>query len=65
MTEKTLVDTEAAALALCVSPATIRQWSVRGKLSRHGTPKRALWDLAELLAISEQRGVSDSPDVDE
>ncbi|GLZ15458.1 hypothetical protein Acsp04_56930 [Actinomadura sp. NBRC 104425] len=45
------VPTELAALAAGVSEATIRKWASRGKLTRYGTPGRALYDLDELAAI--------------
>lgn len=46
------VSTELAALAVGVSPVTIRQWVRRGKLTRYGSPNRAEFDLAELLAMN-------------
>jgi hypothetical protein len=46
------VNTELAALAVGVSPATIRQWVRRGKLTRYGSPSRAEFDIAELLAVT-------------
>jgi hypothetical protein len=45
------VPTQLAALAAGVSEATIRKWASRGKISRHGSPGRAEYDLDELLAI--------------
>lgn len=45
-----LVDTAAAALALGVGPAAVRMLASRGRLTRHGTPGRALYDLDELEA---------------
>lgn len=48
------VPTELAALAMGVSTATIRKWASRGKLTRHGTPQRAEYDLAELRALVPQ-----------
>ncbi|MFD4659815.1 MerR family transcriptional regulator [Kitasatospora sp. NPDC058444] len=45
------VPTELAALAAGVSPATIRKWASRGKLTRHGAPQRAEYDLDELRAL--------------
>jgi hypothetical protein len=50
-----LLTTEDAALACGVDPATIRQWGVRGKLTRHGTPQRAMWRVDELAALVRQR----------
>ncbi|WP_174416459.1 hypothetical protein [Nocardia concava] len=46
------VPTKAAARALCVSEATIRQWVRRGKLTRHGPAHRAEFDIEELAALS-------------
>ncbi|MER5786440.1 hypothetical protein ABT104_32715 [Streptomyces mobaraensis] len=47
--ETRLVTTELAALAAGVSPATIRKWSSRGKITRYGTTRRALYDLTEIM----------------
>ena len=46
------VPTELAALAVGVSEATIRKWASRGKIGRYGSPRRAEYDLAELLEIA-------------
>ncbi|MER6086300.1 MerR family transcriptional regulator [Streptomyces sp. NPDC001833] len=46
------VPTELAALAMGVTPATIRKWASRGKLTRHGGPRRAEYDLDELFALA-------------
>ena len=46
-----LVPTELAALAAGVSEATIRKWASRGKIARHGNPRRALYDLDELMEL--------------
>lgn len=48
-----LVPTGLAALAAGVSSATIRKWASRGKIRRFGTPRRALYDLNELMLIVE------------
>ncbi|MFB7297726.1 MerR family transcriptional regulator [Streptomyces rubiginosohelvolus] len=45
------VPTELAALAAGVGQATIRKWASRGKITRYGTPGRAIYDLDELLEI--------------
>lgn len=42
-----LVPTAAAALALGVTPAAVRQMIRRGKLTRHGTPQRSMVDITE------------------
>jgi hypothetical protein len=47
-----MVPTELAALAAGVSPATIRKWASRGKITRYGSPGRAQYDLDELLEIA-------------
>jgi DNA-binding transcriptional MerR regulator len=39
-------------MAVGVSEATIRQWARRGKITRHGRPGRAEYDLDELLALA-------------
>jgi len=49
------VPTNAAALALGVPEATVRQWARRGKLTRHGSPGRAEYDVDELAALAEQK----------
>ncbi|WP_217549699.1 hypothetical protein [Streptomyces sp. GbtcB6] len=48
------VTTELAALAMGVTPATIRKWASRGKITRHGGPQRAEYDLDELFALARQ-----------
>ena len=45
------VPTSLAALALDVREGTIRQWARRGKLTRYGTRRQALYDLNELAAL--------------
>ncbi|WP_242909379.1 MerR family transcriptional regulator [Actinomadura terrae] len=47
-----LVPTELAALAAGVSEATIRKWASRRKLTRHGTTRRALYDLDEIIDLT-------------
>lgn len=49
-TTPTLVDTHAAHLATGVTPALLRSWLHRGKLTHHGRDRRgrALVDLAEV-----------------
>ncbi len=51
----TLVPTELAALALGITQDGVRQLARRGRLTRHGSARRALYDVAELLAIREGR----------
>ncbi|MFE1289759.1 transcriptional regulator [Streptomyces sp. NPDC058751] len=46
------VPTELAALALGVREVTIRQWARRGKITRYGTARRALYDLDELTELA-------------
>lgn len=50
----TLVDTQAAAHAARIQPATIRSWARRGKLTQHGTDwrGRSLYDLNEVYAAA-------------
>lgn len=48
MATELLVPTSVAAVAAGVQPDTIHQWGRRGKLRRHGTSHRRLWDLYEL-----------------
>jgi hypothetical protein len=45
------VPTSLAALALDVREGTIRQWARRGKITRYGTRRQALYDLNELAAL--------------
>lgn len=49
-----LVDTQAAAAAGIVSPATVRSWQHRGWLVRKGTGKRnrALYDLEDVYRVA-------------
>ncbi|WP_103501676.1 MULTISPECIES: helix-turn-helix domain-containing protein [Streptomyces] len=49
---KTRVPTSLAALALGVRESTIRQWARRGKITRYGTRRQALYDLDELTALA-------------
>ncbi|SNR59246.1 hypothetical protein SAMN06265355_104432 [Actinomadura mexicana] len=53
-----LVPTGLAALAAGVSAATIRKWASRGKIKRFGTPRRALYDLNELMLLIDDEGAS-------
>jgi hypothetical protein len=52
--ERVLIDTQAAAFMVNVSPATIRSWASRGHLSQHGVDKRgrALYDQAEVYVCA-------------
>lgn len=45
------VPTQLAALAAGVPEATIRKWATRGKLTRYGSPGRAVYDLDELYEL--------------
>lgn len=52
-----LADTQALALALGVTPATIRTWARRGKLTRHGTRdarRRTLYNLDQAARLERQ-----------
>lgn len=53
-TKRRTVPTELAALAMGVTPATIRKWASRGKITRHGGPQRAEYDLDELFVLAGQ-----------
>lgn len=58
------VPTQLAAIAAGVPEATIRKWASRGKLTRYGQPRRAEYDLDELLALVSDDaggGADDSP----
>lgn len=46
-----LVTTALAALALGISEAGVRKLASRGKLTRHGTPQRARYDIDELTRL--------------
>ncbi len=46
-----LVPTQLAALTVGVTESTIRKWASRGKLTRYGSPGRALYDLDELFNL--------------
>lgn len=50
-----LAPADVAALAAGVKPNTIRQWAARGKLTRHGTSSRRLYDLREVGRIVQTR----------
>jgi len=39
-------------MAAGVTEATIRKWASRGKITRYGSPQRAMYDLDELFRIS-------------
>ena len=48
----TLVDTQAAALAVGVEPATIRKWEQRGLLAKVGRQhRRNLYDLEQVCIV--------------
>jgi hypothetical protein len=49
----TLVPTDVAALALGITPGGVRILAHRGRLRQYGTPRRRLYDLAELVARQE------------
>jgi len=57
-TDPVLLDGPALAHALGVTPALVRKWAQRGKLTRRGTDQRgrALYDYSEALRVhAEQR----------
>ena len=45
------VPTQLAAMAAGVPEATIRKWASRGKLTRYGSARRAMYDLDELYEL--------------
>ena len=45
------VPTQLAAMLADVTEATIRKWASRGKLTRHGRPGRAEYDIDELYEL--------------
>lgn len=49
--EPKLVDAATAAVYAGVARDTIHQWASRGRITRHGTPGRRLFDLRELAAL--------------
>lgn len=55
-----LVPTGLAALAAGVTSATIRKWASRGKIRRFGTPRKALYDLDELMLLVGERSEDSS-----
>lgn len=52
-----LVDTQAAACAAGVDPATIRSWARRNQLEQHGTDhkRRTLYDLAAVYKLAREK----------
>ncbi|WP_233528611.1 hypothetical protein [Antrihabitans stalagmiti] len=49
------VTTSVAAWAAGVSEDTLRHWVHRGQIVRHGTPRRAEFDLSEVLRVAGKR----------
>jgi hypothetical protein len=52
------VPTKVAAIAVGVTPATIRKWASRGKIKRYGRPGRPEYSIEELLCIAMARNES-------
>lgn len=52
------VPTKVAAIAVGVTPATIRKWASRGKIKRYGRPSRPEYSIDELLCIAMSRNES-------
>lgn len=50
-TEPILVDAATAAAFAGVAVDTIHQWATRGRITRHGTAGRRLFDLREIEAV--------------
>lgn len=55
----TLVDSQAAAVAAGVSPATVRSWARRGRIERHGLDDKGR-TLYSLAAIYRAKASTDS-----
>jgi hypothetical protein len=55
-----LVPTELAAMAAGVTSATIRKWASRGKIRRFGTPRKALYDINDLMSLVGDRSENSS-----
>lgn len=55
----TLVDTQAAAHAARVQPATIRSWARRGKLERQGSDAngRAMYSLSQVYTVARDQQI--------
>ncbi|HKS44431.1 MAG TPA: hypothetical protein VJT49_04820 [Amycolatopsis sp.] len=56
------VPTQLAAMAAGVKESTIRKWASRGKIARYGSPGRAEYDLAELMAIATEAVMEEEGD---
>ena len=58
-----LVDTQAAAAAGIVSPATVRSWAHRGWLVRRGTGRRnrALYSLEDVYQVAADLRAGERP----
>lgn len=55
------VPTALAALAMDVPEGTIRQWANRGRITRYGTKRQALYDLDELARLAPQSTAPATP----
>ena len=50
--DRRTVPTQLAAMLAGVTEATIRKWASRGKLTRHGRPGRAEYDIEALTPFT-------------
>lgn len=58
--DRLLVPADVAAVALGVTPEAVRKLAQRGRLTRHGTRRRRLYDLRECKQIIERRNTPSS-----
>lgn len=66
--DEVLLETEVAAKAVGVTPATLRDWVRRGLLTRaDGTPRKPLWRASDLIrakAAAKPRHARNCPVID-